>query len=122
VWVIRNKIDLAGGEESLETANPVFRISAKQGDGIAELIDALVSFARDFFGTNETGLITRERQRKLLQETAVALRRSLEAVKLGEELAAEELRVAAFALGKLLGRVDVEDLLDVIFREFCIGK
>jgi len=121
VWVIRNKIDL-GGEESSESANPVFRISAKQGDGIAELIDALVSFARSFFGTNETGLITRERQRKLLQETAVALRRSLEAVKLGEELAAEELRVAAFALGKLLGRVDVEDLLDVIFREFCIGK
>jgi tRNA modification GTPase len=122
VWMIRNKIDLAGGEEGPETANPVFRISAKQGEGIAEVIDALVSFARDFFGTNETGLITRERQRKLLEETAAALRRSIDAVRLGEELAAEELRVAAFALGKLLGRVDVEDLLDVIFREFCIGK
>jgi tRNA modification GTPase len=40
----------------------------------------------------------------------------------GEELAAEDLRAAAYALGRLLGRVDVEDILDVIFREFCIGK
>ena len=40
----------------------------------------------------------------------------------GEELAAEELRRAAYALGRLLGRVDVEDILDVIFRQFCIGK
>jgi tRNA modification GTPase len=40
----------------------------------------------------------------------------------GEEFAAEDLRAAAFALGRLLGRVDVEDILDVIFREFCIGK
>jgi tRNA modification GTPase len=37
-------------------------------------------------------------------------------------LVAEELRIAANALGRLLGRVDVEDLLDVIFREFCVGK
>ena len=121
VWLIRTKIDLAGVENDAE-AGPVFRISAKQGDGIPGLIDALVSFARDYFGTNEAGLITRERQRTLLEETAVALRHSLETVQVGEELAAEELRVAAFALGKLLGRVDVEDLLDVIFREFCIGK
>ena len=40
----------------------------------------------------------------------------------GEELAAEELRAAAHSLGRLLGRVDVEDVLDVIFREFCVGK
>ena len=40
----------------------------------------------------------------------------------GEELAAEELRAAASSLGRLLGRVDVEDILDVIFREFCVGK
>ena len=38
------------------------------------------------------------------------------------ELAAEDLRIAARSLGQLLGRVDVEDLLDVIFRDFCIGK
>jgi tRNA modification GTPase len=122
LWMIQNKIDLAGAEDDPEGVAPVFRISAKRGDGIPALIDALVSFARDYFGTSEAGLITRERQRRTLEETATALRRSIDTVGLGEELAAEELRVAAFALGKLLGRVDVEDLLDVIFREFCIGK
>jgi tRNA modification GTPase len=40
----------------------------------------------------------------------------------GEELVAEDLRSAAHALGRLLGRVDVEDILDKIFGEFCIGK
>jgi len=67
-------------------------------------------------------LITRERQRVLLREAADSLRRSLDLVGQGEELVAEELRRAALSLGRLLGRVDVEDILDVIFREFCIGK
>jgi len=58
----------------------------------------------------------------LLQEAAISLRRSIEVVGSGEELAAEELRSAANCLGRLLGRVDVEDILDVIFREFCVGK
>jgi tRNA modification GTPase len=120
VWTIRNKIDLAGVAEDAQPISPIFRISAKQGDGIPALITALVSFASDYFG--EAGLITRERQRSLLDEAATALRRSIDTVQVGEELAAEELRVAAFVLGKLLGRVDVEDLLEVIFREFCIGK
>ena len=67
-------------------------------------------------------MIGRTRQRKLLLQTAVSLQRSIEVVGQGEELAAEELRSAAHSLGKLLGRVDVEDILDVIFREFCVGK
>jgi tRNA modification GTPase len=86
------------------------------------LIAALIAFAQDYFGSGEAGLIGRARQRKLLQETASSLQRSISAVSLGEELAAEDLRAAAHSLGRLLGRVDVEDILDVIFREFCIGK
>jgi tRNA modification GTPase len=50
------------------------------------------------------------------------LRQSVAAVGRGEELVAEDLRAAAYSLGRLLGRVDVEDILDVIFSEFCIGK
>jgi tRNA modification GTPase len=51
------------------------------------------------------------------------LRRALElGPSAGEELIAEELRLAARALGRLTGRVDVEDILDVVFRDFCIGK
>lgn len=124
VWLLRNKIDLSGDgvDDQRNGGVPTYRIAAKNGKGVPELLDGLVAFAGEYFGSSEAGLISRERHRKLLEETAVSLRRSLEVVSLGEELAAEELRIAAFALGKLLGRVDVEDLLDVIFREFCIGK
>jgi tRNA modification GTPase len=125
VWLVHNKIDLAGATGDApgsSMAAATFRISAKRGDGLVELVAAIVGFAETYFGVNETGLIARERQRKLLQETALALRRALEVIEDGEELAAEELRAASTALGRLLGRVDVEDILDVIFREFCIGK
>jgi tRNA modification GTPase len=131
VWIIRNKVDLdingSGRPEDMDrplAESPMadYPISASRGDGIQDLVTALVAFAQDFFGAGEGGLITRERQRNLLQQTADALRRSLSVSETSEELAAEELRVAAQALGRLLGRVDVEDILDVIFREFCIGK
>jgi len=125
-WLVRNKADLDGSVPSLIEAtagsDPRFRISAARGDGVAELVSALVAFAEEYLGGQESGLITRERQRTLLQETAQALARSMIVIGQGEELAAEELRRAAYALGRLLGRVDVEDILDVIFREFCIGK
>jgi tRNA modification GTPase len=141
VWVVRNKIDLdAVGSDAaglrIHAMNPGqragvvrqgqasadFAISASRGDGIQELISALVAFAQSYFGSGEGGLISRERQRKLLEETVVSLRRSASVIEQGEELAAEDLRIAARSLGHLLGRVDVEDLLDVIFRDFCIGK
>ena len=120
IWRVRNKVDL--GSSGGASAAREFRISARRGDGISDLISALVGFAQDFFGTTEGGAITRERQRRLLSDTAAALERSLTAIGQGEELAAEDLRSAAMSLGRLLGRVDVEDILDVIFREFCIGK
>jgi tRNA modification GTPase len=58
----------------------------------------------------------------LLEQTASSLQRSIAVLGQGEELAAEELRAASNSLGRLLGRVGVEDILDVIFRDFCIGK
>ncbi|WP_245350301.1 tRNA uridine-5-carboxymethylaminomethyl(34) synthesis GTPase MnmE [Bradyrhizobium sp. UFLA03-84] len=121
-WLVRNKIDLVRAQSGEGGSTPEFRISAARGDGLSELIAALVGFAHDYFGTSEGGLISRARQRGLLQETVDALQRSIDVVGQGEELAAEELRRAATALGRLLGRVDVEDILDVIFREFCVGK
>jgi tRNA modification GTPase len=129
-WIVRNKIDLESDASPGESANGLraaegrieFGISASRGDGVQELIAAVVVFAREFFGSVEGGLIGRARQRKLLQETAVMLQCSIDIIDRGEEFAAEELRGAAVVLGRLLGRVDVEDVLDVIFREFCIGK
>jgi tRNA modification GTPase len=124
VWTVRNKIDLEQTDRPLAQSGlrSGFEISARRGDGVPDLIAALVGFAQAYFGGGEGGLIGRIRQRKLLQETVTSLGRSIDVVGDGEELAAEELRVAAHSLGRLLGRVDVEDILDVIFREFCVGK
>jgi tRNA modification GTPase len=119
-WVVRNKIDLAPALP--RSGDLMFAISASRGDGLAELMSALVSFAQDFFGASEVGLIARQRQRDLLQQASASLARGIDVIGKGEELAAEDLRSAAYALGRLLGQVDVEDILDVIFREFCIGK
>jgi tRNA modification GTPase len=131
-WFVRNKIDLdsVGASPTTQSRDAkgqgqgeaTFAISARRGDGIGELVSALVGFAKDFFGATESGLISRIRQRELLQQTAASLERSLAVIGKGEELAAEDLRAAAYSLGRLLGRVDVEEILDVIFREFCIGK
>jgi tRNA modification GTPase len=146
VWIIRNKADLDDGKmvqerpEILATrlrktgdgnVARVFghsseliqlAVSADRGDGLPELIAGLVSFASDTFGSGEAALIGRERQRQLLRNTADMLRHAAGSAELGEELVAEDLRAAAHNLGRLLGRVDVEDILDVIFREFCVGK
>ena len=81
-----------------------------------------MAFARDYFGSVDGGLIGRQRQRELLQQAADSLQRSLKVMAAGEELAAEELRAAAQSLGRLLGRVDVDDVLGAIFAQFCIGK
>jgi tRNA modification GTPase len=132
VWRVRNKVDLGGpgpgaGQSkehvgALRSDNIAFGISASRGDGIDELIGAIVAFAKDYLGTGEGALIGRERQRKLLEQVAASLRHSMASASDGEELAAEDLRAASYSLGRLLGRVDVDDILDVIFRQFCIGK
>jgi tRNA modification GTPase len=129
IWLVRNKIDLdvgsvaqPGTDLRREGASAVFEISASRGDGLPRLLATLIAFAQNYFGSGEAALIGRSRQRKLLQETAASLLRSIAVVGEGEELAAEDLRTAAHSLGRLLGRVDVEDILEVIFRNFCIGK
>jgi tRNA modification GTPase len=134
VWTVLNKIDLdaVGTAEARNPAEALrssgggsgadFRISASRGDGVGELMAAVIAFAENYFGSGESGLIGRERQRELLRQTAASLHRSIETISDGEELAAEDLRAASYTLGRLLGRVDVEDILDIIFRDFCIGK
>jgi tRNA modification GTPase len=74
-------------------------------------------------GGGESVLITRARHRQALQDALDALKRATAGQdSTREEIVAEELRLAAAALGRLTGRIDVEDVLDVIFRDFCIGK
>ncbi len=119
VWIVRNKVDLVGGNGA---ARAQFDISASRGDGVSDLVAALVTYARDYFGSGEMALVSRARHRTLLKETFAALERAGRSADKGDELLAEELRIAIHSLGRLIGRVDVEDILDVIFREFCIGK
>ena len=79
--------------------------------------------AGDFLAGSESSLVTRARHRHALEETLAALRRALGREMAGhEDLLAEELRIATRALGRLTGRVDVEDVLDRVFSSFCIGK
>lgn len=100
-----------------------FDISAITGEGFDALIAHLAQYAQGYLAGGESALVTRERHRRALEETQAALRRALARDFTGsEDLLAEELRIAGRALGRLTGRVDVEDVLDVIFREFCIGK
>jgi tRNA modification GTPase len=140
VWSLRNKADLIelgarGRDESRckdkdrdkdkdkDKINRSFTISALTGCGMDQLLAALSAYAKAYFATTESALITRARHRRALQETVAALDRALQHDHAaGEELIAEDLRAAAMALGRLTGRVDVEDILDVIFRDFCIGK
>jgi tRNA modification GTPase len=102
---------------------PQFNVSAETGAGIPGLLSALEGQASGFLAGAESALITRARHRRALEDAVAALRRAAgRPVAEREDLLAEELRLAAQALGRLTGRVDVEDILDVIFRDFCIGK
>jgi tRNA modification GTPase len=127
-WLVVNKIDLLAGEgrrrieSGFDGKEIVNFVSSTTGAGVDELVNAIARYADSFF-TPEPALVTRERQRAHLKETALALQGAQRAALDGrEEIMAEQLRLATRALGKLLGRVDVEDVLDVIFRDFCIGK
>jgi tRNA modification GTPase len=130
VWRVKNKIDLAGAGGSVKIMPSdksenwfTLSISALAGDGTDALLAALASFAKDYFAATESAVVTRARHRGALEETVAALDRALAKEHSGrDELVAEELRAAATTLGRLTGRVDVEDILDVIFRDFCIGK
>jgi tRNA modification GTPase len=129
MWMIRNKIDLLDSalrrtqHGSDERSYDTYAISALTGAGVDALMAGLAAFVRDWLGRGEDVLITRERHRGALRQTIEALERALaESAAAREDILAEELRLAARALGRLTGRVDVEEVLDVIFRDFCVGK
>jgi tRNA modification GTPase len=113
-----------GGPEGLRrekpaTADGAIHVSASTGDGVPELTTALAARIAATYDI-AAPLLTRARHREALETAADALRRSLSADL--PELRAEDLRLAWRSLGRITGRVDVEDLLDVIFADFCLGK
>jgi tRNA modification GTPase len=119
--LVLNKIDLApDAVKRLPGHVPAIALSATDGTGIAALEDALVDAIATRFAVTAEPALTRARHRAAIEDCLAAFSRMGEAI--GPELAAEDLRLAVRALGRITGRVDVEDLLDIIFRDFCIGK
>jgi tRNA modification GTPase len=84
------------------------------------LLAALEKEAATRMGGDDAPLLTRARHRAALEDCVAALDRALAGG--AAELVAEDMRLAARSLGRITGRVGVEDILDIIFREFCIGK
>lgn len=111
--VVFSKADLGKNGEGLH-------ISSATGEGIDVLLKTLTQKAASLLQSRPGPALTRERHRAALTATAEALERCLSSSQ--PELAAEDLRLALRALGGITGRVHVEDLLDRIFRDFCIGK
>jgi len=113
--VVRNKSDLVQ-----RRLDPGFWVSAKTGQGIPELIQELGRRAAEQLGGGEAAVITRSRHRQALEEAARHLARARSETQ--AELKAECMRLALRAIGRITGRVDLDELLDVVFRDFCIGK
>jgi len=110
VW---NKLDQA------QPPTSGLAVSATTGAGLGALIEVLAARAEGMLG-GDAPIVTRERHRQALEECVDCLARSVAGT--DPALVAEDLRLAVRALGRITGHVDVEDLLDVIFRDFCIGK
>ncbi|HSD92072.1 MAG TPA: tRNA uridine-5-carboxymethylaminomethyl(34) synthesis GTPase MnmE [Methyloceanibacter sp.] len=116
---VLNKIDLA---RDAGAGREVVEVSARTGEGIDGLVAVLAERAAEAVDSGAGGpLPTRTRHRLELEAAAAALQHFADP-KLGPELKAEELRIAAHHLGRLTGRIDVEEVLGAIFAEFCIGK
>jgi len=108
-------VDLPGKVLSL-------RISAKTGDGVMRLLNEIGSFVSRRFDGSAAALITTERHKIAFLEAETALARLLSAKLDAAELIAEELRLAARAMERIAGRIDVEDVLGAIFSRLCVGK
>ena len=115
-FVVWNKADLPWPEP-----HQGLRLSLKTGEGLEALVTAIAAEARKQLDSPaEAPALTRARHRFALTQAADALARAAKAEQ--QELFAEDLCLAVRAIGRITGRVDVEDLLDIVFRDFCIGK
>lgn len=119
VLVVANKRDLAAAPAEIGGLVPL-AVSARTGEGLSALRAALEDRAAALVGLGQDSVLTRPRHRAALMEVAQWLAEA-EAAAL-PEITAEALREALRTIGRLVGRVDVEEILDVVFRDFCIGK
>ncbi len=99
-------------------------ISLKDEIGLDKVLEGLKKIVSGRMAGQEPAVITRTRHREALRSSLNSMKSAKEALFLGEEpeIVAEELRAATKSLGRVLGAVDVENLLDIVFGDFCIGK
>jgi tRNA modification GTPase len=127
VWLVLNKRDVASivepPDEWLGWLKGVNRISAKDGAGLVELENALSGFIVGGGGVSpEDGLITRAHQHDSLRRAAASVERALANSNASPEFMSIDLRDALSALGEITGETTPEDVLDLIFSSFCVGK
>ena len=141
--LVLNKVDLKAEQSSSDEASATivdspttktFEVSCQTKEGIDSFLCALTETAMarvngdmkdNISGKTEGSLITRARHRQHVQAAVQALHQFDTLSQQGTmvvDMAAEELRLAASELGRVTGAVDVEDILDVLFKDFCIGK
>ena len=116
--LVLNKLDLAP-EASEQGAS---RLSAKSGDGVAELEARIEAIVETRLSKSEIPALSRARHRRSVTEAHASLMRCQQKLASDPELAGEDARLAVRALESLTGRVDVEDVLGRVFSQFCIGK
>jgi tRNA modification GTPase len=118
---VLNKIDRQPVPATARIAGRApLQLSLASGEGFAALLARLTELVGERYAPGEAPFLTRARHRTALEDCRSALRRALETPL--PELVAEDLRLAVRALGRITGAVDLEDILDRIFAEFCIGK
>ena len=116
--LVLNKLDLAPDSKS----DGAYRLSAKSGQGVDRLEARIEAIVRDRLGAREWPALSRARHRRAVETALSALERCRDRLADVPELAGEDARLAVRALESLTGRVDVEDVLDRVFSQFCIGK
>ncbi|AHB47435.1 tRNA modification GTPase TrmE [Hyphomicrobium nitrativorans NL23] len=120
--LVLNKVDLLSGGSAPVLPDDMVPLSVKSGEGVADLVERLQVIASERIGHPGETVLTQVRHRRLVELARDSLVAFLQGASDDVELRAEDLRRAADALGRITGRVDVEDVLDQIFGRFCIGK
>ena len=120
--VLLNKSDVQNKQNHKFDADTVL-VSVKENKNIDSLIEKIKEKLSKKFTSNNTVLITRERHRIKLNQCLKEIDNFLKKDQNKDlELAAEDLRMATRYLGSIVGKVDVEEILGSIFKDFCIGK
>ncbi len=120
--MLLNKSDVSDKQNHIFNVDTVLA-SVKNNKNIDKLIDLIKAKLSKKFTSNSSALITRERHRVKLNDCLKEIDKFLKKDQNKDlELAAEDLRMATRHLGSIVGKVDVEEILGSIFKDFCIGK